>query len=133
MLIPHGTIIAVADGQNLALFRNNGTEAEAKLAALPAPSLDEHNHSAGGHHAPTASEPSHHRMEEDTHSAAVARWLNREVLEHRISDLVIVAPPAALGEMRLHYHKQLARVLRHELAKELTGRSGAEVLAALRA
>ena len=77
MLIPHGTIIAVADGQHLALFRNSGTEAEAKLESLPLPSLDERNHSAGGHHTPTASEPSHHRMEEDTHSAAVASWLNR--------------------------------------------------------
>jgi protein required for attachment to host cells len=131
MLIPHGTIIAVADGQHLALFRNSGTEAEAKLEALPVPSLDERNHSAGGHHTPTSAEPTHHRMEEDTHSAAVVGWLNQEVLDHRISDLVIVAPPAALGEMRQHYHKQLAQVLRHELAKELTGRSSAEILAAL--
>ncbi len=133
MLIPHGTIIAVADGQHLTLLRNSGTEAAPQLEAVPAPSLDERNHSAGGHHTPTASEPSHHRMEEDTHCAAVVRWLNREVLEHRISDLVIVAPPAALGEMRPHYHKQLSAVLRHELAKELNGRSNAEVLAALHA
>lgn len=55
------------------------------------------------------------------------------MLAHRIGDLVIIAPPATLGEMRLHYHKQLVQVLRRELAKELTGRSAAEVLAALRA
>jgi protein required for attachment to host cells len=133
MLIPHGTIVAVADGQHLMLFRNSGTEAAPQLEALPVPSLDERNHSGGGHHTPTSAEPTHHRMEEDNHCAAVVAWLNREVLEHRISDLVIVAPPAALGEMRQHYHKQLQQVLRHELAKEFTGRSGAEVLAALHA
>lgn len=35
MLIPHGTIVAVADGEILNLFRNTGTDAAPKLTAMP--------------------------------------------------------------------------------------------------
>ena len=34
-----------------------------------------------------------------------ADWLNKEVLGHRIDDLVVIAAPKALGELRKHYHK----------------------------
>jgi protein required for attachment to host cells len=34
--------------------------------------------------------------------------------------------------MRRHYHKQLEQVLMGELAKDLSGRKGPEILAALR-
>lgn len=39
MLLPHGAVIAVVDGQNFELYRNAGDEAAPELAALPAQSL----------------------------------------------------------------------------------------------
>lgn len=131
MLLPHGTIVALVDGQNFTLFRNDGNEAEPELVESPAPKLDSHNHSGTGHH----SRPGNHAdslVAEDAHAMAAVEWLNSQVLGHHIDNLVVIAPPRTLGEMRRHYHKQLDLVLRGELAKELSGRKGPEIIAALR-
>ena len=39
MMLAKGTIVAVADGEKLNLFRNGGDEANLKLAALPEPAI----------------------------------------------------------------------------------------------
>lgn len=131
MLLPHGTIVALVDGKNFTVFRNVGNEAEPELVESPSPTLDSHNHSGTGHH----SRPGNHAdslVSEDAHAIAVVEWLNSQVLDHKIDNLVVIAPPRTLGEMRRHYHKQLDKVLRGELAKELSGRKGPEIIAALR-
>jgi protein required for attachment to host cells len=131
MLIPHGTLIAVVDGQNFNLFRNAGNEAEPELTALPSPALDSHNHSGVGHH----SVPGNHAdslVAEDAHAGAAAAWLNQQVLGHKLDNLVVIAAPRTLGELRRHYHKQTEKVLLRELSKDLVGRKAPEILAALR-
>ena len=131
MLLPHGTVIALVDGRNFRLFRNSGNEQAAELQALPDPGLDTRNHSGGSHH----SRPGNHAdtlAAEDAHAIAATEWLNSQVLGHRLEHLVIIAAPRTLGEMRRHYHKQLERILMGELAKDLSGRNGPEILAALK-
>lgn len=126
MLIPHGTMIAVLDGRAFELWRNVGDEANPELASLPSPRLDTHNHSAGSHHGGLAV------MTEDAHLIAAVAWLALEAQAHRLEHLVLVAPPRALGEARKHYTRPLEQALRHELAKDLAGRKGPEILAQLR-
>jgi protein required for attachment to host cells len=126
MLLPHGTVIAVIDGRNFDLFRNVGDEAAPELADVTAPKLDEHNHSGVSHHGSAAT------MTEDSHAIAAVEWLNAEVQGHRIENLVVIAPPRALGELRKHYSKLTERALKGELAKDLAGRKGSEILAQLR-
>ena len=131
MLIPHGTVIAEIDGENFELFRNTGNEAEPELVVVPSPTLDSHNHSGAGHR----SVPGNHAdslVAEDAHAGAAAAWLNQQVLGHKIDNLVIIAAPRTLGELRRHYHKQTEQVLLHELAKDLVGRQPPAILAALR-
>ena len=131
MLLPHGTVIALVDGHNFRLLRNAGTEAAPELAGLAAPRLDSHNHSNAGHH----SSPGNHAgalVAEDSHALAVAEWLNVEVLGHRIENLVVIAAPRALGELLRHWHKQTERAILREVAKDLSGRKGPEILAALK-
>ena len=132
MLIPHKTIVAVLDGRTLDLFHNTGNEAEPDLQPLPTPKLDSHNHSGASHH----SVPGNHAaglVLEDAHAIAATHWLNTEVLSHRIAHLVVIAPPRTLGELRKHYHKTLEAILIKELAKDIVGRNGKDVLEALRA
>jgi protein required for attachment to host cells len=43
------------------------------------------------------------------------------VLDGKITDLVIIAAPRTLGELRKHYHKKLSATLVGEIAKDLTG------------
>ena len=131
MLIPHGTVIAVIDGENFELLRNSGTEAEPELTAVPSPALDSHNHSATGHHS-SAGNHAGSLVAEDAHAGAAAAWLNQQVLSHKIDNLVIIAAPRTLGELRRHYHKQTEQVLLHELSKDLIGRKPTEILTALR-
>lgn len=132
MLLPHGAVIALIDGQRFELYRNAGDEAGPELAALPAVKLDEHNHGSGGRHYSSAGNPAAHQQDEDAHAAAVAEWLNGEVLGHRIAQLVVFAAPRTLGELRRHYHKQTQQALLKEYAKDLVGRPPAEIIAALR-
>ena len=129
MLIPHGTIIAIVDGAHFALLRNSGDEAEPVLEAHAMPALDMHGHASGGQHSHKSGHDPASQVIEAQHSAAVVHWLNAEVLAHRIHDLIVIASL----ELRPHYHGQLKHVLRRELAKEMGGKTGTEVLHALRA
>jgi len=131
MLLPHGTVIALVDGKNFELYRNAGNEAEPELALLDSPKLDAHNHSGSSHHGRSANKEGH-LADEDAHAGAAAGWLNSQVLGHKIENLVVIAAPRTLGEMRRHYHKQTERTVIAELAKDLAGRQPADILAALR-
>jgi protein required for attachment to host cells len=119
MLIPHNTLIALADGGGLTIFRNAGSETEIKLEALPAPPLDAHSKDAGRRHRMTAREKNQTLLEEDSLAAAITDWLNRQAMENRFERLVVAAPAKFLGEMRRHYHKTLEAKLLAELAKDL--------------
>ncbi len=133
MLLPHGTFVAVVDGHSMELFRNGGNEAFPALMEMPRPDIDAHNKqfavsfsSSSGNHADTL-------VEEAGFAAAAVDYLNHKVLDHKISNLVIIAPPRTLGEMRRHYHKELKGKLIGELAKELVGSKGPRIIEALRA
>lgn len=131
MLLPHGAVVAVVDGEKLELYRNIGNEAAAELSRMDAPRLDEHNKASGARHITSSANPGH-LMDEDAHAAAVVGWLNQGATKGEIKHLVVVAPPRTLGEMRRHYGKQLEAILVGEAHKELIGRNGFDVLAALR-
>lgn len=132
MLLSHGTVIALVDGEKFELFRNSGNEAEPDLSPVATPQLDEHNKGAGSHHYSSSGNPQASLLNEDAHAAAVAEWLNRQVLGHKMEHLVVIAAPRTLGELRRHYHKQTAAALVGELSKDLIGRQGREIIAALR-
>jgi protein required for attachment to host cells len=130
MLLPHGAVIALIDGHNFELYRNAGNEAEPELAALPAPKLDSHNHSGGSHRSSTGNHADS-LVDDDAHAIAAVTWLNAQVLGHKISDLVVVAPPRTLGELRKHYHRLTERALRKEVNKDLVGKPPETILASL--
>jgi protein required for attachment to host cells len=132
MLIPHGAVIALVDGTKFEIYRNSGNEAEPALEAMDVPKFDEHNKGAGAHHYSSSENPARHLLDEDAHAAAVADWLNGEVIGHRIEHLIVIAAPRTLGELRRHYHKQVEAALVMELHKDLNGRPPADILSALR-
>lgn len=131
MLLPHDAVIAVVDGQNFELYRNGGDEASPELSALATPKLDTHNHSGGSHHS-SAGNHAGSMVNEDAHAHAVATWLNGQVLSHKLKDLVVIAPPRTLGELRKHYHKLTERAVAKELHKDLIGKQPTDILHALR-
>ena len=133
MMLPHGTTVAVTDGEKFDLFRNSGTDVHTELTALPHPDIHGASSDAGSRHHGGAANPSYRQLREDGYAAAAAAWLNREVLAGEIKQLVIIAAPKTLGELRKHYHKELEAKLLGEIGKELTGHTAADIAKAIAA
>jgi protein required for attachment to host cells len=115
MLLPKGTIVAVADGEKFSLFSNTGDEAAPTLTPMAEPDIENVNTGSG------ASNQNESHAAEDGFAGGIAGLLNKRVLDGEISDLIIIAAPRTLGELRKSYHKKLSEVLRGEISKDLTG------------
>ena len=131
MLIPHGATVVVADGTRVALYRNAGQDTRLKLTALPAPKLEGHSKESGKRHRSSAANPDDELVREDSFLAALADWLNHQATEVHVENLMIVAPPRALGELRRHYRHGLKAKLLAEVDKDLIDRPVADLEAAL--
>lgn len=132
MLIPANAHVALADGERFLLMRNTGSATEARLELVAEPGLqDEDESGARGHHDPRSDD--YHEQDRLDHAASAAGWLNRQVLQHRIERLILVAAPDTLGEMRRHLHKETQGVVIEEIAKQLTGLPGPEIVKAIEA
>ena len=121
MKIPKGVVVAVADGEVLNLFRNVGEEAAPKLTAMPDRDVATDNAGSGGRHQSSSANPSGNQQTEDNFAAGVADVLNKGVLTGKFDQLIVIAAPRTLGELRKHYHKELSSILVGEIAKDLTG------------
>lgn len=133
MQVPQNTVIAVADGEKLSLFQNEGNGLNVKLKAIPTAEIDSSKISSGSHHSSSAANPDDSQQQEDGFGNGITDMLNRQVLEGTIKNLVIIAAPRTLGEMRKGYHKQLSAVLIGEIDKDLTSHSVQDIEKALEA
>ena len=123
MKIPHHAHIAIVDGERFILTRNTGQIFEPKLEKLAEPDLSPSNYSAGVKHQDDGGQEkgTSTQLDELAHGAAVAEWLNQKAIAGEITDLVVVADPKTLGEMRRHYHSELEKRLVGEVDKTVTG------------
>lgn len=132
MKVPHNAHVAVVDGNRFLLMRNTGQMFEPKLGHVETPELDPTNYSAGIRAQDESSQRSGATdLNELAHAAAVAEWLNAKAKAGEIDDLIIVADPKSLGEMRHHYHTELKSRLCGEVAKTMTGEPTDRIAAAL--
>ena len=127
MLLPSGATVAVADGEKLSLFRNTGNESHPKLTAMPVSAVGTENAGSGARHSSSAANPDDNQQSEDGFAAGTADLLNRAVLDGTVKQLVVIAAPRSLGELRKHYHKSLSAVLLSEISKDLTGHTSADI------
>ena len=123
MQLPKGTTVAVADGEILKLFRNTGDATNPKLIALPGSDVLSDNKGSGARHQSSSANPDNSQVEEDSFAAGIAGLLNRQVLDGKVTDLIVIAAPWTLGELRKHYHNKLSATLVGEISKDLTGHS----------
>ena len=134
MKIPHMAHVALVDGQRFVLMRNKGQIFEPKLEQVEEPELEATNFSAGIRHQDKAGQRNGSTdLNELAHGAAAAEWLNSKALAGEIEQLVIVADPKTLGEMRRHYHKELESRIVGELDKALANGAVPEIEKALAA
>ncbi len=129
MKLPKGTLVAVVDGEKLALFENTGQQ-DVQLKAKPTPSITDRASGAAGRIS-NDSNPDNDTQAEDGFAVGVAGVLNKWVLNGKVSDLLVIAAPKTLGELRKNWHKDLQAKLVGEIAKDLTGHSGDDIAAAI--
>ena len=123
MRIPSNAHVAIVDGENFTVMRNGGAPLEPKLDRAEQPDLSATNYSAGVRHQDNIGREkgTSTQLDELAHAAAAAEWLNSQCVSGDIADLVVIADPKTLGEMRHHYHSELEKRLVGEIAKTMTG------------
>ena len=133
MLIPHNSVVLVADGRKMLFLRNEGDNEFPNLIVESAQeqdnpaTRDQATDAAGGASstqgaARSSFEPTDfHQIEEDRFAAQAADLLKRRALANDFDSLIVVAPPRTLGDLRKHYHKEVSNRLAGEIDKDLTG------------
>lgn len=120
MKCPHKAHIALVDGHRFVILRNEGQIFEPKLSVVSEPDVKATNFSAGVRHQDDMGQRNGATdLNELAHATAAAEWLNAQVIAGEITDLIVIADPKSLGEMRRHYHKELQRCLVGELDKAI--------------
>ena len=122
MKVPHNAHVALVDGEHFVLMRNTGPIFEPKLELVAEPKIKAtvNGEGASDDRGGLSTAGSHADLAEIAHGVAVAQWLNANALNGEIEQLVVVADPRTLGEMRPHFHKVLQARIVAELAKDLT-------------
>jgi protein required for attachment to host cells len=84
---------------------------------------------SAGSEARHAFEPAHdiHKMEKRDFTARLAGVLDRACGEGEFDRLVLVAPPRSLGELRALLSERVKKTVSHEVGKDLTGATPAQV------
>jgi protein required for attachment to host cells len=146
MRVPHDSYVLVADGAKMLFFRNEGDTEALNLQVVEAEQQrDEYDRDIktdtagqkpgipGGPGGSTAGEADFHQQAEDRFAADAAERINRAAQSGSIKDLVVIASPKTLGELRKHYGKNVQEMIRAEIAKDLTGHPVDRIEAAIQA
>ncbi len=125
MMIPHNTLVVVADGRGARFFRNTGDAGKPSLTAdgdlKPSHLVDD---GPAGKRPP---ESSRHEFDEATFTKQLAKELYRRAHMQDFASLVLVADPQTLGQIRPELHKEVQEKLISELGKTLTKSSAAGI------
>ena len=129
MILSKGTLVAVVDGEKLALFEQTGQQ-DIALTARPIPAIEERASGAAGRISSEAN-PDNDTQAEDGFAMGVADVLNKMVLTNQVQHLLVIAAPKTLGQLRKGWHKETQGRLVGEIAKDLTGHSTDQIAAAI--
>lgn len=123
MKLPHKAHVAIVDGESFTIMRNGGKPFEPKLEGGSRPDLTASNYSAGIRHQDDIGREkgTSTQLDELAHAAAAAEWMNAKAIAGEFEDVLIIADPKTLGEMRRHYHTELQKRLVGEIDKTMTG------------
>ena len=128
MKVPHKAHVAIVDGESFTIMRNNGKPFEPKLGEATKPDLNPSNFSAGVRHQDDVGQRTGATdLNELAHGAAAAEWLNAKAISGEITDVLVIADPKTLGEMRRHYHSELEKRLVGEINKTVTGETTEQI------
>jgi protein required for attachment to host cells len=143
MHIPNESLVLIADGGKMLLYRNSGNATQPHLELLSGeeprnpPDRDQKSDLAGRRPAggtpgqASVGETDYHQRAEDEFGRSIAERLNAMALRNEILSLVVVAPGKVLGVLRKHFHEQTRARVIAEIEKDLTGHPTDRILALL--
>lgn len=129
--IQPGEWVVVCDGAKALVLENVGDAKfpnlktrdvhEQKLLATHEMGTDApgRSHSSLGHGRSAVTQTDWHDQAEQAFLTELAQKLDAAVTSHKVKSLIVVAPPRALGMIRLHYSHALRAAVRAELDKDL--------------
>jgi protein required for attachment to host cells len=136
-LVRHARVL-VTDGARAIILRNEGDAAHPELRTVRAYSQDNPptheqgadkpgrmNDSLGRRSAMEAAD--YHRLAEDRFVGAIADIMDDDLKAGEYETIIVVAPPISLGEYRKAASPGVAKATLHELNKDLTKHSTADI------
>ncbi len=130
--VPSQGWVVVCDASKALVLRNAGDERHIALESVEAQTQSlSSTHELGSDrpgrvHQPfgtarsAVEEKDRHAAAEEAFLGGLARRLDAAVSHHAVNDLVLVAPPRALGWLRQHLCADTLRAVRAELPRDLT-------------
>lgn len=131
MILPSGATVAVMDGSRFRLLRTKGVAPHLALRETAAGDVAGDNAGSGSRHHNGSSNPDRSRLAEDNYAAAVAARLNEMKARREISQLLLIADPRTLGEVRRHLGAALRDKVVGEISKDLVASSPEAIMAAI--
>jgi len=138
MRIPRNSMVLVTDGRKRLFFRNEGDAMAPSLVVVSA--VEQNNPKTGKQVTDSAGRVSSpvsgggampsadaHEVEEQRFAAETALELSRAALAGEFENLVLVAPPKMLGQLRKTLHQEVQKKTLREIAKDVTGHPVGEI------
>lgn len=138
MLVPHNSLVLVTDGRKRLFFRNEGHATQPSLVVVSAvedanpKTRDQVTDSAGRVSSPVSGggalpSADAHAVEEQRFATETAGELRRWALDGEYDHLIVIAPPKTLGTLRKNYHRDVEKMARREIGKDVTGHPIGEI------
>ena len=137
--LAHGAWVFVGDGQKALFLINEGDEKFPNLRRL---SVEEHRDppsreqgsdapgrafSSVGEIRSAMGQTDWHELEKERFAATIAARINKAAQSEEFNQLVIVAPPKVLGDLRGEFGKETEAKIVAEIPKDLTHHTIAEI------
>lgn len=113
--------IVVADGHSARVLENEGRAGAIELKEID--TVTPKNLASEGPSGSRPQDDSPRDTDEATFAKQLSHWLLEKAQKKAYEQLVLVADPKTLGQMRPQLHKEVTDRIVHELAKTLTGAS----------
>ncbi len=139
MKIANGTWILVGDGRKALFLRNDGLAEQPNLHCIAAREQENPATHDQGTDAPgrafagmgvlrsAVEDTDWHDQEERRFAAGIAAELNAAAHDGRYQNLIVVAPPRILAELRQDLNKEAKACLQAEIDKDLTRHTIADI------
>jgi protein required for attachment to host cells len=129
--IPTGAWIVVADGAGARLFHNEGKGDT--IALTQQKTMGPEDLIVDGPSGKRPPDQSSRETDEATFAKQLAHLLNAAALKQEFSDLVLIADPKTLGQLRPQLHSETTQRIVREIAKTFTNAPLEDIEATLKA